>query len=365
MRIAVVHHIRWSDYAEYLSSLINGQALQNDYAIKVWSYSVPASQQLIPQDAVVYIIMEANSQFAVKWWYNVKLPAILKKIKAGVVLDLNGIASKKINIPEVIALSQEFFLDMKQTARKKFARKQSGQSVTYAGKALLYSNDKTSFLKKDSIEQNKIEVIPFTPPAAFRTFEWHEKIMVKAQQADNKEYFIAVLEDEAEENFITLLKAFTKFKTWQQSSMQLLILPKYESFSNNIRQKHETYKYKEDVRLLEDLEETQIASVLASAYAMVLMWTTLPDLVVLTAALQCSLPVISPNDNDVKEYAGDAALYLHDKSIENLSDALIRLYKDENLHEQLKEACNKRSALLNRYEYENRLWKLLQTAAYS
>jgi hypothetical protein len=69
-----------------------------------------------------------------------------------------------------------------------------------------------------------------------------------------------VLEDEADEIFVKLLKAFTKFKTWQQSSMQLLILPKFESFSSEIRQKHETYKYREDVRLLEDLEESQVAS---------------------------------------------------------------------------------------------------------
>jgi hypothetical protein len=50
--------------------------------VKVWSYSIPASQQYIPDDAVVYIIMEANSRFAVSWWYRIKLPAILKKIGA-------------------------------------------------------------------------------------------------------------------------------------------------------------------------------------------------------------------------------------------------------------------------------------------
>jgi glycosyltransferase involved in cell wall biosynthesis len=189
--------------------------------------------------------------------------------------------------------------------------------------------------------------------------------MIKAQQADNKEYFIAVLEDEAEENFVTVLKAFTRFKNWQQSSMQFLILPKYEAFSNNIRQKLQKYVHRQDVRLLEDLEENQIASVLASAYAMVLMWTSQPDLVVLTAALQCCLPVISPRDNDVKEYAGNAALYLNDTSVETLGNALIRLYKDEALHAQLKEACKESSSLLSRNEYEPRLWKLLQTAAYS
>ena len=119
------------------------------------------------------------------------------------------------------------------------------------------------------------------------------------------------------------------------------------------------------MRLLEDLDETQIAAVLASAYAMVLTWTLQPDLVALTAALQCSLPVISLHHADVEEYAGDAALYVHDRNIETLSDALIQLYKNEEMHAQLKEAAKTRSALLSRNEYETRLWDLLQTAAYS
>ena len=53
MRIAVVHHIKAGDYAEYLSALVNSQAMQKDFAVKVWSYSIPASQQYIPHDAVV------------------------------------------------------------------------------------------------------------------------------------------------------------------------------------------------------------------------------------------------------------------------------------------------------------------------
>jgi hypothetical protein len=48
MRIAVVHHTKAGDYAEYLSALINSQAVQNGFAVKVWSYSIPASQQHIP-----------------------------------------------------------------------------------------------------------------------------------------------------------------------------------------------------------------------------------------------------------------------------------------------------------------------------
>jgi glycosyltransferase involved in cell wall biosynthesis len=98
---------------------------------------------------------------------------------------------------------------------------------------------------------------------------------------------------------------------------------------------------------------------------MVLLWAAHPDLVVLTAALQCSLPVISLNNPDVLEYAGDAAVYVDDETVDALSAAMIQLYKDEDLHARLKEAGKNRGALLNRNEYEMRFWRILETAACS
>src|SRR4030095_8532569 len=103
--------------------------------------------------------------------------AILKKIKAKAVLDLNGMAFSKTNIPKIIALPQEFFLDKKQIKGvNKLANEQGDRSIIHSAKTLSYSNNKTALLKKEKIE-NKIEVIPFTAPAAFKTFEWHENIM--------------------------------------------------------------------------------------------------------------------------------------------------------------------------------------------
>jgi glycosyltransferase involved in cell wall biosynthesis len=189
--------------------------------------------------------------------------------------------------------------------------------------------------------------------------------MIKAQQADNKEYFIAVLEDDAEEDFVLLLRAFSKFKKWQQSSMQLLLLPKYESFGENIRQKHATYKYRDDVRLVEELEETQIASIVASAYALLHVSSAVPDLMMIAIALQCSLPIITFKDDDIQEYAGEAALYSAEKNFEALGEAMMQLYKDENLHAQLKETAEEKASVLNRKETEMRLWHTLETAARS
>ena len=361
MRIAVIEHAKGGDYTEYIFSLLEEKAKQLNYQVKQWSNSVPVSQQRIGENAVVFISIDSNSSFFSNWLYQVKIPSIIKKLKAGIVIDLNGIASSKIKIPQLIAASPNLFFDDSKQLNKieNFALKHFKSSQQIANTILSYSNLKTQ--SQHLVTHEKLQHLPFTAPAIFKTFDWHEKILIKSQFADNKEYFISIIEDEALDDFVLLLKGFSKFKKWQQSNMVLLILPKYESFSAAIREKHKTYKYKDDVQLLEDVEEKEIASLFASAHSLLHVAGGLPQLLVLSIAMQCSLPVISFDNEDVKEYCADGVLLCTEKTDGALGNSLIELYKDENLHAQLKEAANKQSLNLKRNEYADKLWQLLET----
>ena len=111
--------------------------------------------------------------------------------------------------------------------------------------------------------------------------------------------------------------------------------------------------------MLDGIDEKEIASVIASASALVHVTNSYPQLFVLSVAMQCSLPVISFADEDVKEYTGNAALFSAQKTAGALGDVLIQLYKDENLQAQLKEAAKDQAANLNRAGYQDKLWELL------
>ena len=79
----------------------------------------------------------------------------------------------------------------------------------------------------------------------------------------------------------------------------------------------------------------------ASAHSFIHISSAFADLMVLSIALKCALPIITDNNADVQEYLNSAAYYMNKKSEEFLGDALINLYKDENLHEQLKAEAEK------------------------
>lgn len=363
MRIAVIEHSGAGDYADYISSLVDEAATQHDYQIKSWSNSVPAFQQQIAEDAIIYIYVESTSPLLLNWLYSVKIPSILKKIKAEKVLDLNGIASSKIKIPQLVAASNAFFeSEVKQLSNiEKYALKNLKHTQQKANSIISWVAQKPG--GDTTFNPGKTTVLPYAAPEIFKTFEWHEKIMVKAQHADNKEFFIAVIEDNAVDDFVLLLQAFSKFKKWQQSNMQLLVFPKYENLGSEIYEKLTTYKYRDDVRLQKDVEEKELAAIIASASAFIHIPAKRPQLLIIAVVLQCSLPIISFKDDAVKEYAGEAALFCTERTASALGDAIIQLYKDENLQAQLKQKAQQQSLLLNRKECETRLWELLQNPA--
>jgi glycosyltransferase involved in cell wall biosynthesis len=361
MRIAVIEHVDSGDYAEYISSLLNEMAREHNFQIKSWNNSVPASQQEISTDALIYIYIESMSPVLLNWLYRVKIPSILKKTRAQIVVDLNGVASAKITLPQVICIAQSFFYKDEKLLNgiEKFASRQLVESSAIA-KSIVYSKQRAEKLPK--INAQLKQAVPFSSPDIFRKFEWHEKMMVKAQHAGNNEFFIAVIDDNAVHDFVLLLQAFTKFKKWQQSSMRLMVLPKYETLSEEIVERHKTYKYRDDVILLHDADEKLVADIVASAYAFIHIAPLAPDLLALATALKCSLPVISFEDEDVKEYAGEAVLFASEKTPAALGEIIIKLYKDENLQAQLKEKAQQQSVLLARKQCADNLWQLIESA---
>ena len=150
-------------YSEYLSSLIDEAAAEANYQIKTWSNSIPVFNQFISEDAVIYIVIESTNTFALKWWYAVKLPSVLKKIKANVVFDLNSLSSPA-KIPQLIAIDQTIPAQKNKSlnAISKLADKDIEHSIQHAKHVITYSENKAEAFIKDDTKKNKLQIIRFT-----------------------------------------------------------------------------------------------------------------------------------------------------------------------------------------------------------
>ena len=363
MRIAVIHHNEdlSNDYAAYLSTLLDNTAEENGYAVKDYEQLLRFREPLQGENVLLHIIIPASGKFSLRHWYNVKLSKIIKKYRLDKVLCNYGI-SVNSNISQLLLIPDKDLLhaSKEMSLWKQYASKHLKKNIAKVQMILTYSVVIKNALKElTATEEQKIFMLPYTVNELFKPMEWHDKLYIKSRFAENKEYFVAVLPDDNEKMFTELLKAFSKFKKWQQSNMQLLLLPKEESFSSRIEDKLTTYKYRDDVKLINDAENKETADIIATAYALLHTPFSDADLWPVSAALQCGTPVIGFYTESMQEYCGKAVILVNERSHEAFGDELIHLYKDETLRNQMSEAAVDRAQFYQQKENAAKLWQLL------
>ena len=221
---------------------------------------------------------------------------------------------------------------------------------------------KQDILRHYDISSEKINVVYSAAKQNFLPVSEEIKQETKGKYSGNKEYFLYVGAIHPRKNLLNLLKAFSVFKKRQQSSTKLLLAGrlawKYDSFIKSL----ETYKYRDDVVLLNYLEENQLVRITASAYAVVY-----PSLfegfgVPVLEAMQCEVPVITSSGSAMQEIACDAALFADVENYNDIAEKMMRLYKDESLRNEL---IQKGKNIARQYSWDKTadlLWGTIQKA---
>ena len=126
-----------------------------------------------------------------------------------------------------------------------------------------------------------------------------------------------------------------------------------ESFKKEIK----TYKFRDEVKLLEDLDTTALAKITASAYAMV--YPVLYDDIALPAlqALQCHVPVVISNTGALTSIFGEAALFVNPENFEDIAQKMMLAFKDEN---KVRELVNAGNELMKQYQLDKMADLLMQ-----
>jgi len=195
---------------------------------------------------------------------------------------------------------------------------------------------------------NIVHVVPFFAGAVFQPITWSMKQQVKIDYTEGREYFLVPNHFTSIETLLKLLKAFSGFKKWQQSSMKLVITGKLYVPMDDWEEKWNTYKYREDVVVFNNSSEEEKVKLLAGAYACIHLPQNDNDLLPLLQAMQCHTPLIAFETASIKEYAAGAVLTTAANDYEALSQQMILMYKDENLRNKLIESCALHAAALSK-----------------
>jgi glycosyltransferase involved in cell wall biosynthesis len=302
-----------------------------------------------------------------KWWYDVRIPSVLKKYKAEVFVSCDGFCSLTSRVPQCLVVHDLSFLHYPQFHKRShlfYYKKYTPRFLKKASSLATVS----AFSKKDilahypDIGPPAIDVVFSAAKSCFQPVSETIKEQTKQQYTGGKEFFLYSGAIHPRKNLINLLKAFSLFKKRMQSNMKLVLAGrlawKYESFLNDLN----TYKYREEVVLTHYLPENELARLTASAYALVY-----PSLyegfgVPVLEAMQCQVPVLTSARTAMQEIAKDAALYAEATRFEDIADKMMRLYNDETLRNEL---IQKGQQVASRYSWDKTaelLWQTIQRA---
>ncbi len=289
------------------------------------------SENIIP----IVIAPKARHFFAFKFWYDWALPLQLSKIKPDIVVQPYGFCSLTTKYKQLLVLHDLSFIHYPQFIKKlhrfyyQLFTKKFVQKATRIATVSQFS--KQDIITQYAINPNKIDVVYSAAKTVFKPLDFIDKQSVKDSFADGREYFLFTGGSNPRKNLITVLKAFSIFKKKLKSNMKLLIVGKINVKKNSIIEKLETYKYKEDVVLLNYVEDTVLVKLTASAYTCIYPSFFEGFGVPIVEAMQSGVPIITSNTSSMIEVGSMAALYTDPSNVEELANQMMMLYKDEKL----------------------------------
>jgi glycosyltransferase involved in cell wall biosynthesis len=274
-----------------------------------------------------------------KYWFDIKVPAVLKRIKADVFVSADGFCSLATRVPQCLVVHDLGFLhfpDGYKRSHRLFYKHYTPRFLRKAAAIATVSQfSKNDIIKTYHTPERRIRVVYSAVKDRFGPIGWEEKEEIKAKYTEGREFFIYVGAIHPRKNLVNLLKAFSLFKKRQQTNMKLVLAGRLAWKNEEFKKLFSTYKYRQDVVLTHYLEEAELARLTAAAYALVYPSFFEGFGVPVLEGMKCHVPVLTSKGTSMEEIGGDAALYFDPSNPQDIAARLMLIYKDETLGRRL------------------------------
>lgn len=285
------------------------------------------------------------------YWYQMKLPAVLERYQANVLFTPGMYCSLATQIPQVMLLHQTppRNASSKVLWMKRYIRKASAIACT--SNTLL---KKIQAMYPEVIEKSLTTgkgIHPLFTPQKEEALE-----MFRQQHTNGNAYMVFELTEKNKSAFRIILKAFTIFKKWQRTSIELVCLMRTVSNQPPIPD-FSSYKHRQQVHCMHQPPPEATAAWYAGSYAWIDVDTESRLEEQALCALQTRVPLLSASAYPQIPAEG----YLKTTPTEQgIAENMMRIYKDEGLRNQLIHAGGE---ILQQYSWSNMYHVLFSLAS--
>ncbi len=325
-------------------------------------------QEFIFSDNITPIILspQARHPFLFYWWFEFSVADFLNQYRPDLFISPDGYMSIKAKVKQLAVIHdlnfEHYPKDVPFLVRKyykhffpKFARKASRI-------ATVSEFSKNDIIKQYQIDPSKIDIVYNGCNDQYHPINETTQQLTKQKYSQNCDYFVFVGALQPRKNISRLFEAFDKFKSTLPSTIKLVIVGEKYYWTSDIKRTFINMKFKDDVIFTGRLSTEDLKNVIGSALAM----TYLPYFegfgIPILEAMNCDVPVITSNVTSMPEIAKDAALLVDPFSTESMANAMLYIYKDDDMRKILIDKGRKRKLDFSWDKTADSLWKSIEKA---
>ncbi len=275
-----------------------------------------------------------------KIWFEYRVPALLKKVKADVFFSPDGFLSMRTSVPTVLTLHDLAYHHQKEWMKDRefnFYHEHVPQFLQKAIRIITVSDSiekEISAVFSDS--KDKVITIYNGVDERFRPVADKERKATQTTFAGGCEYFIYVGSIHPRKNILRLIQAFDHFVQQSSSQTKLLLVGRLAWRHADVLSAIRQVTVKESIHLLHNIED-EIFQLVASAKALVY-----PSLyegfgLPILEAFSSGTPVICSHRAAMAEIAGESALLIDPLDKNGIVEALTEIDTNLALREKLAE----------------------------
>jgi glycosyltransferase involved in cell wall biosynthesis len=280
------------------------------------------------------ICLRPAARHPVLWWlwFDWLIPSALKKYRIDVFLSLDGYASLRSEIPQVIVihdLAFEHYPEHLPYFVKKYYQYFVPKQIKKSTQLIAVSQaTKKDIIDKYGIASEKISIAYNGVREEFKSAGQMEKNKFKQLYAASKEYFLFVGAMHPRKNIYNLIKAFDLFKKTTNSEYKLILVGRKAWHTNEIEFAINKSEFKSDIIVYSYFTTEKLAQITAGAFCAINPSLLEGFGVPVLEALVSGVPVLISNRFSLPEVGGPGALCFNPEDISDISEQMYRSVND-------------------------------------
>lgn len=325
-------------------------------------------ESFIYNNNVTPVVAYPQARHPYLWYlfFEYGLPLKLRTIKPHLLLSTDGWIPTRLNIPIVNVIHDLNFVHHPEFVKPVVRRYYDRYFPKFARNATRLAT--VSEFSQQDIHQSyqvpleRIKVVYNGANPAYVPLSNEQQQAVKQQYTDGCDFFLFVGLIHKRKNLANIFRAFDQFKNATSNPVKLVVVGDKKWWAGEIEDTYLGMQYRSDVVMLGRQQIDALSRLTASATALVYASLFEGFGQPIVDAFNAHTPVITSNVTSMPEIAGDAALLVNPYSVEQIAEAMSRLYSDQQLRIELIDKGIARKDIFTWEHTSNLLWQTIEEA---